>query len=45
MNKSVLSNVIAASIVGAGVVSTGPIKEVLLAVGLFSLAGGVTTIL
>ena len=42
MNKSVLSNVIAASIVGAGVVSTGPIKEVLLAVGLFSLAGGVT---
>ena len=42
MNKSVLTNVIAASIVGAGVVSIGPIKEVLLAVGLFSLAGGVT---
>ena len=42
MNKSVLTNIIAASIIGAGVVSTGPFKEILLAVGMFALAGGVT---
>ena len=42
INKSVITNVIAASIVAAGIASTGPIKDILLAVGLFSLAGGIT---
>jgi uncharacterized membrane protein YheB (UPF0754 family) len=42
MNKSVITNVIAASIIAAGVAATGPLKEILLAVGMFALAGGVT---
>lgn len=42
MNKSFVTNVIAAAIIFAGVVSEGQIKELLLAIGLFALAGGVT---
>lgn len=42
MNKSIVTNVVAASFVFAGIASEEPLKEVLLSVGLFALAGGVT---
>jgi len=42
MNKSIITNVVAASFVLAGMASEGQIKDVLLTIGLFSLAGGVT---
>ena len=42
MNKSIITNVVAASFVLAGMASEGQIKDVLLTIGLFSLAGGIT---
>ena len=42
MNKSLITNVIAAGFIAAGMASVGHVKEILLAVGMFALAGGVT---
>ncbi len=42
MNKSIITNVVAASLIVAGTASEGQLKEVLITTGLFALAGGVT---
>jgi uncharacterized membrane protein YheB (UPF0754 family) len=42
MNKSVLTNLIAAGLVGAGLTLSGPAQPAVLNMGLFALAGGVT---
>jgi uncharacterized membrane protein YheB (UPF0754 family) len=42
MNKSLLTNAIAASFILAGMASVGQVKEILLAIGMFALAGGIT---
>jgi len=42
MNKSVITNIVAASFVFAGMATEGQLKHVLLTIGLFALAGGVT---
>jgi uncharacterized membrane protein YheB (UPF0754 family) len=42
MNKSVLTNLIAAGLVGAGFTLSGPAQTAVLNMGLFALAGGVT---
>jgi uncharacterized membrane protein YheB (UPF0754 family) len=42
MNKSLITNVISASFIVAGMASVGQVKEFLLAIGMFALAGGVT---
>ncbi len=42
MNKSLITNVIAASLVTTGLVLESPLHEVILSTGLFALAGGVT---
>jgi uncharacterized membrane-anchored protein YjiN (DUF445 family) len=42
MNKSLLTNLIAASLVIAGLTMSGPAQPAILSMGLFALAGGVT---
>ena len=42
MNKSLLTNIIAASLIAAGLAMDGPLRDAVLATGLFALAGGVT---
>ncbi|MBL4638699.1 MAG: DUF445 domain-containing protein [Proteobacteria bacterium] len=42
MNKSLLTNLIAASLIAAGWAMDGPLRDAVLATGLFALAGGVT---
>ena len=42
MNKSLLTNIIAAGLVASGFAIDGPLREPVLATGLFALAGGVT---
>ena len=42
MNKSLITNVIATSLVTTGLVLESPLHEVILSTGLFALAGGVT---
>lgn len=42
MNKSLITNVIAASLVATGMALDAPFREPVLATGLFALAGGVT---
>jgi uncharacterized membrane protein YheB (UPF0754 family) len=42
MNKSVLTNIIAAGLVTLGLLSESPVREIVLSTGLFALAGGVT---
>jgi uncharacterized membrane-anchored protein YjiN (DUF445 family) len=42
MNKSVLTNLVAAGLVGAGLTLSGPAQPAVLNMGLFALAGGVT---
>ncbi|OUR63680.1 DUF445 domain-containing protein [Methylophaga sp. 42_25_T18] len=42
MNKSLLTNLIAASLIAAGLAMDGPLRDAVLATGLFALAGGVT---
>ncbi|HDY84098.1 hypothetical protein LCGC14_0808790 [marine sediment metagenome] len=42
MNKSLITNVIAAGLVATGLVLNAPFREPVLATGLFALAGGVT---
>jgi len=42
MNKSLLTNLIAAGLVGLGLTMSGPAQPAILSMGLFALAGGVT---
>jgi len=42
MNKSLITNVIAAGLVATGLVVEAPLREPILSTGLFALAGGVT---
>ena len=42
MNKSLITNIVAAGLVAAGLVIETPLREPVLATGLFALAGGVT---
>jgi len=42
MNKSLITNLIATSLVAAGLVLESPVREPVLTTGLFALAGGVT---
>lgn len=42
MNKSLITNVIASSLIFAGMAAEGQLKHILLTTGLFALAGGVT---
>ncbi len=42
MNKSLITNTIAASFVGAGLIVASPLRDPILSIGLFALAGSVT---
>ena len=42
MNKSLITNTIAAGFVGAGFLATAPLRDPILSIGMFALAGSVT---
>ncbi|MFN3162054.1 MAG: hypothetical protein ACE37N_00820 [Pseudohongiellaceae bacterium] len=42
MNKSLISNLLAAALVGAGLLASGPYQAYILNTGLFALSGGIT---